>query len=57
MALKRGLMELDRDMSSSSSIKVLVLVGWSVGHVVRNTLREIVHRIRVIGLRYTMKKR
>jgi len=32
---KRVLMQLDRDMSHSSSIEVLVLVGWSFGHLAR----------------------
>ena len=50
-------MHLDRDMDHSSSIEVRVLVNWSVGHAVRSTIREIVHRIRVIGLRYIMHKR
>jgi len=37
---KRDLMQLDRDMGHSSSniIEVRALVGWSVGHVVRNTI-------------------
>lgn len=57
---KRSLMHLDRDMghnSNNSSIEVRVLVDWSVGHVVRNTLGEIVHSINVEGLRYIVHKR
>jgi len=45
-------MKLEKDMSHSSSIEVLVLVSWSVQHVARNTLREIVHRIKVVGFIY-----
>ena len=44
-------------MGRSCTIKVLVLVDWSVGHVVRSTLRDIFHRIRVVGLRYIVHKR
>jgi len=42
---KRDLMQLDMDMGHiSSSIEVRALVGWSVGHAVRSTLRDIVHQ-------------
>jgi len=41
---KRGSIQLNRDMGHSSSIEVRALVSWSVRHVVRNTLGEIVHR-------------
>lgn len=57
---KRDLVQLDRDMghnSSNNNIEVRALGGWSVGHVVRNTLGEIVHNIRMEGLRYTVHKR
>lgn len=51
-------MQLDRDMGhNSSSIEVRVLVGWTVGHAERSTLREIFHRIRVVGLRYIVRRR
>jgi len=55
---KRDLMQLDRDMghSSNNNIEVRALVGWSVGHVVRNTVGDIVFNIKVEGLRYTMHR-
>ena len=45
---KRDFMQLDKDMGhiSNNSIEVRALVGWSVGHEVRRTLRDIFHRIR-----------
>lgn len=51
---KRDLMQLNRDMGhiNNRSIEVRALEGWSVGHVVRNTLRDIFHKIKVVGLRY-----
>jgi len=56
---KRDLMQLDKDMghNSSKSIEVRALVGWSVGHVVKNTLGETVRSIRVEGLRYMHRRR
>ena len=54
---KRSSKQLDRDMGYSNSIEVRVLVGWSVGHAIRSILREIVHKIKVVGLRYTVHKR
>lgn len=54
---KRCLMFVDRGISRNSSIEVLVLVGCSVGHVVRSTLRDIFHGIRVVGLRYIAQRR
>ena len=56
---KRYLMQLDKDMGhiSRNNIEVRVLVSWSVGHVARNTLREIVNKIRVVSLRYTVHRR
>ncbi len=50
-------MQLDRDMDQRRNIEVMVLDGWSVGHAVRNTLREIFHRIRVVGLIYIVHRR
>ena len=47
---KRSSMQLDKDMDHNNKIEVMLLDVWSVGHVVRNTLREIVHKIRVVGL-------
>jgi len=54
---KRDLMHLDKDMSHNNSIELFALVGWSVGHVERNKLRDILHKIRVVGLRYTVHRR
>ena len=54
---KRGSMQLDRDMSCSSNLEMLVLVSWSVGHVARNTLREFVYKIRMVGLIYIVHRR
>ena len=54
---KRGSMQLDRDMGHNRSIEVKALVAWSVGHVVRSILRDIVCRIKVVGLRYTVHRR
>ena len=54
---KRNLMHLDKDMDHVSSIELKVLDSWSVEHVVRNTLRDIVHRIRVVGLIYIVHRR
>jgi len=56
---KISLMHLNRDtgQNKNNNIEVLVLVGSSVGHAVRRTLRDIVHKIRVVGLRYTMHMR
>ena len=54
---KRSLMQLDRDMGHNNNIEVREPVGWIVGHVVKNTLGEIVCNIKVEGLRYTMHKR
>ena len=50
-------MELDKDMDHSNDIEVMVLDDWRVGHALRNTLREIVHRIKVVGLRSTVHKK
>ena len=50
-------MQLDRDMDHSSSLEVMALDGYSVGHVVRNTLREIIHKIRVVGLISTLHRK
>jgi len=49
---KRGSIQLDKDMDHSNKREVMVLVSWSVGNVEKSTLREIFHRIRVVGLRY-----
>ena len=54
---KRNLMLLDRDMGQNNNIEVRALVGWSVGHVVRNTFGDIVCNIMVEGLRYTINRR
>ena len=56
---KRYLMQLDKDMGhiSRNNIEVRTLVGWSVGHAERNTLRETIHKIRVVGLRYIVRRR
>ena len=56
---KRDLMQLDRDMghNNNNNIEVRALVGWSVGHVVRNTSGEIVYNIRVEGLGYIVHRR
>ena len=35
----------------------MVLVGWSVEHAVRSTLGDIVHKIRVVRLRYIVRRR
>jgi len=53
----KGSMHLDRDMGHINNIEVMVLVGWSFGHVVRSTLREILHIIKVVGLRYIVHMR
>lgn len=53
-------MQLDKDMghnSSDNTIEVRELVGWSVGHLVRNTSGDIISRIRVEGLRYIVHRR
>ena len=50
-------MQLDGEMDHSSSIEVRALVGWIYGHVGRSTLGEIVHHIRVVGLRYIVHRR
>lgn len=52
-------MQLNRDMghNSSNNIEARALIGWSVGHVLRRTLGEIVRNIRVEGLSYTMHRR
>ena len=50
-------MQLDMDMDHNSNIEVMVLESWSVGHAVRNTLREIVDIIMVVGLIYIVHKR
>ena len=58
MALQRSLMKLDSDMGhNNNNIEVRALLGWSVGHVVESTLGEIVHKIMVVGLRYTVHRR
>ena len=49
-------MQLDRDIGHNN-IEVRALICLSVGHVVRNTLGDIVHRIRVVGLRYIVYRR
>lgn len=49
-------MRLDRDMGHNININVRVYIGLSVGHAVRSILREIFHRIRVVGLRYIVHK-
>lgn len=54
---KRDLMQLETNTSHNSNIEVLVLVGWSVQHVARNTLREVFHRIMVVGIRYIVHMR
>ena len=54
---KRSLMQLDKDMSCSSRIEVWVMVSWSVQHVPRRPLSDIIHRIMVVGLKYTMHRR
>jgi len=36
---------------------VMVLDGWSVRDAVRNTLREIAQRIKVVGLTYIVHRR
>lgn len=56
---KRDLMQLDRDMGhkSKNNIEVRGLVGWSVEHMVRRTLGEIVCNIRMVGLRYIVNMR
>lgn len=55
---KRYLMQLDRDMGhKNNNIEVRALVSWSDGHVVKNTLGEIFHKMRVLGLRYTVHRR
>jgi len=43
--------------NNNNNIEVRELVSLNVGHVVRNTLGEIVHGIRVEGLRYTVHRR
>ena len=48
---------MDMGHIRNNSIEVRALVGWSVGNVARNTLREIVNRIKVVDLRYTMHRR
>jgi len=53
---KRSLMQIDKDIDRSSNIGVRALIGWSVGHVVRNILREVFFNIRVVGLRYIVHK-
>jgi len=54
---KRSSMQLYMDMDHNKNIKVMVLDGWNVGQAVRNTLREISHRIRVVGLIYIVHRR
>lgn len=54
---ERGLMQLDMDMGHNNLIEVRALVSWSVRNKVRNTLGDIVCKIRVVGLRYTLHKR
>ena len=49
-------MKLDRDMDHNNNIEVMVVDGWSVGHAVRNDLREIFNRIRVVGLRFIVHR-
>lgn len=55
--LKRSSMQQDKDMDHNSSIEVMILDSWSVGHVTRNTLGDIFHRISMVGLRYTVHRR
>lgn len=43
--------------NNNNNIEVRSLVGWSVVHVVRSNLGEIVHSIRVEGLRYIVHRR
>jgi len=43
-------MQLGRDMGHNNNIEVMVLDSWSVGHAMRNTLGEIVRKIKVVGL-------
>ena len=50
-------MQIYRVMDCISNIEVMLLEGWSVVHVVRNTLGEIVYRIKVVGLRYIVNRR
>ena len=55
---KRSSMQRDRDTGHiNNNIEVRALVGCSVGHVVRNTLGEIICRIRVESLRYMVHRR
>ena len=54
---KRGSMHLDRHVGHNSSIEAMALVSLSVGHVERSTLRDIVHRIRVVCLIYIVLSR
>jgi len=57
--LKRDLMQQDRFMChiKNNSIEVRALVCGRVGHVVSSTLREIVHRIGVVGPIYMVHMR
>lgn len=41
----------------NNKIKVMVRDGCSVGHVVRSLSREIVHRIRVVDLIFTLHRK
>jgi len=56
---KRDLMQQHRFMChiNNNNIEVRALVCWSVGHVVRRTLGEIIHKIWVVGLRYIVQRR
>jgi len=56
---KRDLMQLGKVMglNNNNNIEVRALVSWSVGHVLKKTLGDIFHNIRVEGLRYTMHRR
>lgn len=50
-------MQLDRDMGHNNRIKLMVHDGQSVGHVVRNILKGIFHRIMVVGLKSIVHRR
>lgn len=49
-------MQLNRDMGDNINIEVRVLDSWSIGNVVRNTLRDIFDRTRVVGPIYIVHK-
>ena len=47
-------MHIRKDMDHNNNIEVMVLDGWCAGHVLMNTLREI---IQVLGLIYIVKNK